>query len=227
MMLLSTSFLKAKQHQQSALSISALNRHKNITFPLKLRLRRAAPTEQLFENDTVVIELWAEERSIADTITAFKEKHPDKEFRLYGLQRMDGDLFRLFLTILDQHGAPINKENSLKLLEHFFRNGPELLNLQLKQLTADTCAFAQEHFVTVKTTSCALMLAVLGHAEKVAIVKTAESVKQNPESVCVRTVTAEDFAKLLVADVHKYIFVYYTVCKFCVLFYSFLGSNSC
>lgn len=60
------------------LMVEASNhRHKNVTFPIKLRMRRDITSASLINDFGAVVELWGAEGNIADSISAFEEAFPD------------------------------------------------------------------------------------------------------------------------------------------------------
>lgn len=77
-MLLSKSSLEAGHPPEATLLVEATSPRANVTYPVKLRVQRGATSEPSLDEAAVVIEVWAEQRSLADTIAAFKDVFPDK-----------------------------------------------------------------------------------------------------------------------------------------------------
>ncbi|CAG9540792.1 unnamed protein product [Cercopithifilaria johnstoni] len=137
---LSKSLLEADDFLNAPLLVKAYNhRYTNVTFPINLRMRRDISSVSSINDFGVIVELWGVEGSIADSIFAFEETFPNMILQLLGLQHLEVDFFRLFVTILDQRLIPTNKDNALKLLKQFFADKLISKNVQVKQFATDMC----------------------------------------------------------------------------------------
>ncbi|KAL3994592.1 Cadherin domain family protein [Acanthocheilonema viteae] len=145
MLELSRSLLEEDDFLDAPLLVEASDRrHSNITFPINLRVRRDTSSALLIDDFGVIMELWGTEGSIADSISAFGEAFPDMVLQFLGLQHLELDFFRVFVTVLDQHLVPTNKDSALKLLEQFFAEKLISKNVNVKQLATDMCSLTSQ-----------------------------------------------------------------------------------
>ncbi|KAK6104214.1 Cadherin domain family protein [Brugia pahangi] len=144
---LSSSLLQEEYLLNTPLLVEASNPRTNITFPINLRMRRETALRSLLSDFSVIVELWAAEGSIADSISTFEEMFPNMMLQLLGLQQLEVDFFRVFVAILDQDLVPKDKENALKLLKQFFTEKLISKNVHLVRIALDMCTLTFEQCI--------------------------------------------------------------------------------
>ncbi|VIO94296.1 Uncharacterized protein BM_BM7425 [Brugia malayi] len=144
---LSSSLLQEEYLLNTPLLVEASNPRTNITFPINLRMRRETALRSLLSDFSVIVELWAVEGSIADSISTFEEMFPNMMLQLLGLQQLEVDFFRVFVAILDQDLVPKDKENALKLLKQFFTEKLISKNVHLVRIALDMCTLTFEQCI--------------------------------------------------------------------------------
>ncbi|VDN04917.1 unnamed protein product [Thelazia callipaeda] len=150
--------LNLDHFRDNSIFVTASSHNTNVTFPIKLRMERDTLQKSFFEESAIVIELWSDERCIADSLATFEELYQNLTLQLFGIEQFSElDFFRMFVAVLDENSAPLSKIKSSQILEDFFTS--KSIFIHLKQIaenvcsTSDKCIHGSQYSRNVKITN--------------------------------------------------------------------------